>query len=404
MDEMQKRLNEPIPAPLPAYDLEQEAAKIQAGIQASQQAQQAQQPAEDPIKAYDKRARVADYIDEYLAELEYSKTAPYISTGFSNLDDLLGGGLRRDFIILGGTSSSGKTTFALQMAVNLARSGHDVMIESLEMSRRAVISKMLSYLMAQKSIDKGAIESMYGKTAQQIDDGKTLSLSGTEKECWEGALGDFRGISKNLYIYEAQMEDNGETIRKAVGEHVKLKGRAPIVIVDYLQKLSPVNQRRTSDKEIIDDNLKALQFIKRDYKTSIIVISSMNRSGYSKDATTSDYKGSGNIEFDADIALTLQYEYKGNAEAKDITDDKRESRRIPRLMEVSILKNRMNCVNENALFDYDPRFNMFTVRENETTLEVYKRENTGSGLFGPPADPPATQETLKEPKRVSKRR
>ena len=86
-------------------------------------------------------------LQDLLADVETAQQGylPIWATGFTELDELLDGGfLGGNLILLGAISSLGKTTFALQIAENIASAGKDVLIFSLEMSKNELNAKSIS--------------------------------------------------------------------------------------------------------------------------------------------------------------------------------------------------------------------------------------------------------------------
>ena len=67
-----------------------------------------------------------------------------IMTGFNDLDELLGGMQRADLIILGARPSVGKSTLAMNVALNAAKAGANVGVFSLEMSREQLALRLLA--------------------------------------------------------------------------------------------------------------------------------------------------------------------------------------------------------------------------------------------------------------------
>ena len=71
--------------------------------------------------------------------------ADTVPTGFASLDKLLGGGLRRgDLIVLGGDIASGKSAFALAVALRVSQAGHGVLFYSGEMLPERVLERALA--------------------------------------------------------------------------------------------------------------------------------------------------------------------------------------------------------------------------------------------------------------------
>lgn len=89
---------------------------------------------------------IASKIDSFKRHIAETANIKPISTGFKNLDNILGGGLYAGLYIIGAVSSLGKTTFSLQIADQIATSGTDVLIFSLEMATNELIAKSVSRL------------------------------------------------------------------------------------------------------------------------------------------------------------------------------------------------------------------------------------------------------------------
>jgi len=70
-------------------------------------------------------------------------SAPIVPTGFSDLDGLIGGWRRGEYIIIGGLPGIGKTTFALQIALSQAFDGHEILFVSIEMTDEEMGAKIM---------------------------------------------------------------------------------------------------------------------------------------------------------------------------------------------------------------------------------------------------------------------
>lgn len=71
-------------------------------------------------------------------------TGDIVPTGFSVYDKLTGGFERGSLVTIGATSGSGKSTFALQLAINQARLGYKVVLVPLEMSHKEMLNRLLA--------------------------------------------------------------------------------------------------------------------------------------------------------------------------------------------------------------------------------------------------------------------
>ena len=149
----------------------------------------------DEIRVSIDRTSVEKNLRKFMLEFEYpSKT---ISTGFKNLDDALGCGGLRDgrLYAIGAISSLGKTTFALNIADNIASSGKDVVIFSLEMSTKELVSKSLSKIMLK-------IDNNNKKTAIDITDKGEWGKDKESVELLNEAIKKYSDSAKHLHLLE----------------------------------------------------------------------------------------------------------------------------------------------------------------------------------------------------------
>ena len=69
---------------------------------------------------------------------------PFVKTGISEIDTMLGGGFTPGWAVLGAISNLGKSTFALQLAANIVKNGTPVMFFSFEMPADWIAAKLIS--------------------------------------------------------------------------------------------------------------------------------------------------------------------------------------------------------------------------------------------------------------------
>jgi replicative DNA helicase len=294
------------------------------------------------------------YIQSFLDGIAESVNTPAQSTGFPKLDNALDGGLYEGLHIVGAMPSLGKTTLVLQIADHVALTGHDVLIFSLEMSRYELMSKSISretYLdvLANNGDRRNA------KTARGITAGSRYqNYSQEEHELIQRAVSAYGSYAQHLFISEGMGDIGTDEVRKAVDRHQRITGKAPVVIIDYLQILTPHDARAT-DKQNADRAVKELANISKKYKIPIIAISSLNRAGYREEVSLEALKESGGVEYGADVVLGLQF--KGT---KDSTfDSTGAKRKDPREIELVVLKQRLAPTGEKIDMEFYAPFNLF---------------------------------------------
>ena len=330
---------------------------------------------------------------------------PVWKTGFAKFDELLDGGfLGGNLILLGAISSLGKTTFALQIAENLALSGNDVLVFSLEMSKKELLAKtvsrntyrivekqgVLSYFDEKDRLTMGDV--LRGRIGEdQIDATKPYQ----KRDLFEAALAETRKLGDHLYV----IRDNSIDIFKVedfINAHIVATGNKPFVILDYLQILKHDDKLRGDKRVLTDEDVNGLKDLAVRLDLPIMVISSFNRNNYFEPVSPGSFKESGTIEYTSDTLIGMQYtgmqyqkhwyKKKGAKKAKQVYESQQDhNTRVRELIEtmdengalglslpidVVLLKNR-GVSKGKVLFEFCPKYNVFTEKEDQTD-EKYK--------------------------------
>lgn len=291
------------------------------------------------------------YIDTLMRE-EIARFKSDKSTGFSNLD-ANAGGLYSGLYCIGAISSLGKTTFALQIADQLAAAGHDVLFFSLEQSRLEMVSKSLARMQAQAD-PQSIITSLAIRKGYYAGEVRDLAMK------YKAAIGD------RMNIIEGNMKCNLSYIVEKVRNYVIRRNVRPVVFVDYLQILQAEEETRQSVREVVDTTLTELRRMARELDITVFVISSLNRSNYLAPVDFESFKESGGIEYTCDVVWGLQLACMNDEifEKDKKIIEKREKiktakRETPRRIELCCLKNRYGIANYSCLFDYYPAKDLF---------------------------------------------
>ena len=83
-------------------------------------------------------------------------------------------------------------------------------------------------------------------------------------------------MANNTIIVEGNFNVTVNTIRDYIEQYILFTGIKPVVILDYLQILRPLNDKMT-DKQQVDFNVTELKRVSRDFDIPIFVICSFNR-------------------------------------------------------------------------------------------------------------------------------
>ena len=358
--------------------------------------------AEENVKKYLELTSQKEALDELVAHINTAQQG-FLSmwaTGFDKLDEKLDGGfLGGNLILLGAISSLGKTTFALQIAENIAAQGKDVLIFSLEMSKNELNAKSISrntYRLTDNEKDyEQKRRQKYRLTMSDILRGRVGTLGDEKRALFDEALSNTKRLNDHIYI----LRDNNVSVDN-IGELIRTHTEArpaskPFVIIDYLQILKPSENSKSGDKRLLTDedvnNLKDLA-VKLDIP--IMVISSFNRSSYLEPVSMSSFKESGNIEYSSDTLIGLQYsgmQYqkhwytKKSGKKTQVYESKLEHDTRVRLLaekmdedganglflpiDVVVLKNR-GVSKGKLLFEFCPKYNIF-VEKRDQRDELY---------------------------------
>jgi replicative DNA helicase len=216
----------------------------------------------------------------------------YISTGWTGLNEILGGGFYKgELIVLAAHSSVGKTTLASNFVLNIAKNKGVIMFFSLEIQKKNLVTKLLG------------IES--GITYKNLRNGVFTSA---QKETLIQAKNKLKGL--NLYIYDRPditPQEIKAQIRKVRAKH---KDQQIVVIIDYLQLMDLGGKTENRVQEIAKIS-RALKKSTMEFDCSVIALSQLNRDNKmrsDKKPIMSDIKESGQIVQDSDLILFLHRE------------------------------------------------------------------------------------------------
>lgn len=300
------------------------------------------------------KTSTASHLQEFIDGIADSVNTPFIPTGFPELDKVLEGGLYEGLYILGAISSLGKTTLALQLIDQIAESGQDVLVFSLEMARSELMAKSISRLTVLDVLENGG-NIRDAKTTRGITTGtRYKTYSQTEKDLIQRAIRAYGAYAGNIYIHEGIGDIGTEQIRETVQKHILFTGKKPTVLIDYVQILAPADIRAT-DKQNTDKAVLELKRLSRDFKIPVLGISSFNRANYSVAVTMEAFKESGSLEYGSDVLIGLQLKGAGS---KNFNANEAKQKN-PREIELVVLKNRNGATGKTISYEYYPLFNYF---------------------------------------------
>jgi replicative DNA helicase len=262
-----------------------------------------------------------------------------VSTGFQQLDNLLGGLQQSDLVILAARPSVGKTSFALDIARSVAvRSKLPVGIFSLEMSKEQLVDRMIC---AEANVDLWKMRT--GKLSDRPDNDDFPRIAHSL-----GILSDapiFIDDGANVNIME---------IRTKIRRLQKEQGKLGLIIVDYLQLMETQTKIENRVQEI-SAITRSLKGIAREMNVPVLALSQLSRAvEQSKPAIPklSHLRESGSIEQDADVVMFIYRKAADrNYRPEDIAPEERH------LAEIHIAKHRNGPTGLVKLFFDENRAN-----------------------------------------------
>ena len=264
-------------------------------------------------------------------------------TGFSGLDKMLIQMGKGDLIIVGARPGMGKTSFAMNIAVNVAKSNKAVAIFSLEMSGEQLVNRILS--------------------SEALIDSSRLRTGQLKAEDWE----NLANVTSSLSGCDIYIDDTSAITATEMKSKLRRINNLGLVVIDYIGLMQSTSNSDNRAQQVgeISRNLKIMA---KDFGIPIVCCAQLNRGteqrgGDAKKPTLADLRDSGSIEQDADIVLFLyRDEYY-----KDISGTQNNDPNAPNTAntaEVIVAKNRHGSVG-NVKMGWIGQFTKFRTLEED---------------------------------------
>lgn len=213
-------------------------------------------------------------------------------TGFFGLDNLTGGLHEGELTVIGARPAVGKSTFALQIAENIAKKEKKVVYISLEMSEEQITQKQLS-------------------RNSRINSKKIKNGNLTEGEFIK--LNNLAGLVSQQSL---TVITDTNTIQKVELETRRMKNRnnLDLLIIDYLTLLGNTENFKSREQEVANIS-RTLKLLSLELNIPIIALCQLNRNANRNEPTLADIRESGAIEQDADNVIFL---YNDSNDKEDI--------------------------------------------------------------------------------------
>ena len=251
------------------------------------------------------RQVLPDVLDRLSEMSESEDHLPGLSTGLSAVDQKITGLNKSDLILLAARPGMGKTSFALNIALNVARSAQKtVAVFSLEMSREQLATRLLS--------SEALVENTRLKTG---------SLRETD---WE----KIAGAATVLNRMDIRIDDNPMLSVADMNAKCRRIDSLGLVVIDYLQLMTSAGgsgRGGENRQQVVSDMSRMLKIMAKELNVPVICLSQLSRANEKRDdkrPMLSDLRESGAIEQDADIVLFLYRDdyYNEDSEKHNIAE------------------------------------------------------------------------------------
>ena len=217
-------------------------------------------------------------------------------SGFTDLDAITTGLNNTDLLIIAARPGMGKTSFALNIATNMARkTDKQVAVFSLEMGKEQLVQRMLS---SESLVNSNAL--------------RTGRLEATD---WTKLALGAEALSR-MPIY---LDDSGGITVAQIKAKLRRMKNLGLVVIDYLQLMEGTKKNANRVSEI-SEITRQLKLMAKELKVPVITLSQLNRGAEGRNdhrPMISDLRESGSIEQDADIIMFLYREGYYDKESAD---------------------------------------------------------------------------------------
>ena len=240
-----------------------------------------------------------------LTELSQSDSViPGLSTGLRDLDTKINGLNKSDLLLVAARPAMGKSAFALNIAVNVAKKHNKtVAVFNLEMSREQLAMRLLA---SESFIDM-----------QKLATGKLNEVE------W----GKLCMASAALSQTDIRIDDNPSVTVAEMNAKLRRLDNLGLVVIDYLQLMQGSGYGKASDNRVtvVSDISRSLKIMAKELNVPVVCLSQLSRNCESRNdkrPILSDLRESGAIEQDADSVMFLYRDeyYHENTEDKGLAE------------------------------------------------------------------------------------
>jgi replicative DNA helicase len=240
-----------------------------------------------------------------------SASARVWPTGFAVLDAALGGGFRAgELALLGGPQGSGKTSFVLQALHYTLCTGGAAVYFSYEHSAQTLLQRFV----ALETARTGGVPLRAIREAMEAVDGRHDSLSNRL-----GAIGGADAVARisqyadRLLLHRSTGTTTDlEEIRTVALEVGKRTGQTPVVAIDYLQKVAPVDPSHLfGEDEHVTAIVEGLKDLALEHELPVVAVVAADKDALvaGKRLRIHDLRGSSALAYEPDIVMIMNEKY-----------------------------------------------------------------------------------------------
>ena len=244
---------------------------------------------------------------DHLSELSEAggKTLPGLSTGLSAVDAKISGLNKSDLVLLAARPGMGKTSFALNVALNVAKASEKtVAIFSLEMSREQLVTRLLS---SEALVENGRL------------------IMGNLRETDWVKIADAASVLSRTDI---RIDDNPLLTVADMNAKCRRLENLGLVVIDYLQLMTSAGGKGYSGEnrqQAVSDISRMLKIMAKELQVPVLCLSQLSRANEKREdkrPMLSDLRESGAIEQDADIVMFLFRDdyYNEDSEKRNVAE------------------------------------------------------------------------------------
>ena len=251
-------------------------------------------------------SRVLPDVLERLGEMTESQDhMPGLSSGFSAVDAKITGLNKSDLLLLAARPGMGKTSFALNIALNVARSSRKtVAVFSLEMSAEQLVTRILS--------------------GEALVENYRLRTGNLRETDWQ----KIAAAASVLNQLDIRVDDNPMLSAADMNAKCRRLDNLGLVVIDYLQLMTSAGDkgnRGENRQQVVSDISRMMKIMAKELNVPVICLSQLSRANEKRDdkrPMLSDLRESGAIEQDADIVMFLYRDdyYNEDSEKHNIAE------------------------------------------------------------------------------------